>query len=620
MYLSSSTLACLVYVIPGFTTGFSLENVSIDSKQTTTNPTNLCPNSNLDFTVMDTTNGQCIKDNYEQLQQCLVSNFSESSKFCSFCVLVNPTTLKDESNCECVKCVMSVLTNNNCFQDVCNGTKLELNNPEENNIDNSEIKERIYNKYGKELKQNDQLQYLTDDETGMMFRNFLPFEQINLVQSLLNHWGANSIWQTQTQETINEVAPTDEDTNENDNIEEFKEIKSISNGDQLVQPDWWIKKKKGYITTTQTDTDTETHWKLKVSTKYKPVLKPTTTTKTIYKTKALITETQTATSTKREVTTKTDHDVKYKHKTTTETEIENAVRWKTKYETEYDTEIIKKWKTKTEAKFIIVTLTETDMKVSTRTRYRHDIVTATETEVDEFTKTVLIPKITKTSTKFKLKFKKTAITDTATTTSVSTATSITTTTSLSTATSVTTKTKWKKKLISTTTHVTTTTTVSTKKKFKVTKTKLVTTTTTTTTTTGMVGADRRRRGARMLFRTDRTATLFKRELYPMNTSTTKIEITSNNATIFKNITIITPGNNISNTSSVEVVVTSGASRTLVFRKVSPRVFLTISLSSLVIFALAYFPPITTFPKSLTKKKSSTRESHLDEVVINLGID
>ncbi|KAG0654948.1 hypothetical protein C6P44_000610 [Monosporozyma unispora] len=596
MKLISTVLTSLVHLIP-IVKGLEDTNVTKELDSNTKNLSTLCTSYNLDLKIMDTSSVQCIKDNYNQLQDCIISNFNEGSKFCTFCVLVNPNSLEDDSNCECIKCVMNAVTNNNCFQEVCNGKLAEFQEFVDNNNDNVEVKERIFNKYSTELKQNDQLQYLTDDETGTIFRNFLPFEQINLVQSLLNYWVDNQSPQTLTQDAANEVDIKEDIKEEENKMEE---------GDQLVQPDWWKKKKKVYITVTETATDTETEWKYKVKTKIKPILKPTTTTKIVYKTKGLITETETETETEHEVKTKTDYDVKYKCKTKTETETEAEIRWKTKYETEFDTEYIKKWKTKTEAKFIFVTLTETDMKVSTRTRYRHDIVTATETEVDEFTKTVLIPRTTTTSTKFKLKFKKKTITDTTTTTSLSIST------------------KWKKRLASTTTQTTTTTTVSTKKKFKVTKTKLLTTTTTTTTTVGQVGAVRRRRGGRLIFRTDRTATLFRRQLHPLNTSTVELKLNKDNTTSYKNITVITPMNNISNNTPVEIVVTSGASRNMIFGKISSKVLYTISLSSLVVLTLAFYTPRIGKKQlkdgSSNKKKPSSKEAHFEDFVVNLGVD
>lgn len=646
MYLSTSVLSSLPYFLLLVKGKAIKDTPKLNSLEN--NSQQLCPNSILNYPIADIIDSQCLQDNFEYLQNCVLSNFNETSQLCSFCVIVNPSTFEDESNCECVKCVIDTLSNNHCLQNICSGKqtislqdaiKDSTHSTKNNyNVITDDIKENIFDKYENTLKQNNQLQYLTDDYSGTTFRNFLPFEQKKLIRHLLNSWidtgkklGRNSN-KDDNKDNNKVYEDVEDDVDENDNkdslnLEDLKNNlldenleneaminKKNNHNTQLYFPGWLkmgnknpkkntkIKGKNNAITDTQ----------CKVKTELISVLIPTTTTKTLILTKGLITETET----KHEIVTKTDHVIKYKPKTLTETKLEKTIEWKTDVKTKQNTEYVEKWKTKTEAKFRIVTLTATDIKLSTKFKYKYATITVTDTMIVESSKTITVPKTIVTSTTTETKLSEKIITVTTTTTGVSTLTEKT------------------KKHIVTATKFLTKTKVITKRKCKVTKTKTSIKKITKTFTIEKNGATKKKRIGRMLFQTDKSTTLNKRDFTTessscVNLTTSLISPTSFNNKTFTLISIVTP-----QVTELEIIKNSGASRTLPFEKSFAKTAITISVSSFLLISLALLIPemnnkhlvnltkgknanITTANK---KKETNLRNAHFDEIIVNLGVD
>lgn len=632
MYLSTNVLSSLPYfllLVKGQATKDSPKLNSLEN-----NSQQLCPNSILNYPITDIIDSQCLQNNFEYLQNCVLSNFNETSQLCSFCVIVNPSTFEDESNCECVKCVIDTLSNNHCLQSICGGRQTislqdaikDSTHSTKNNYNaiTDDIKENIFDKYGNTLKQKNQLQYLTDDYSGTTFRNFLPFEQKKLIRHLLNSWidtgkkpGRNSNKDDdKVYENVEDDVEDDVDENDNkdslnledlennlldENLENEAMINKENNHNTQLYFPGWLKMgnknpKKNMKTKGKNNAITDTQCKVK--TELISVLIPTTTTKTLLLTKGLVTETET----KREIVTKTDHVTKYKPKTLTETKLEKTIEWKTDVKTKQNTEYVEKWKTKTEAKFRIVTLTAT--------------VTVTDTMIVESSKTITVPKAIATSTTTETKLSEKIITVTTTTTGVSTLTEKT------------------KKHIVTATKFLTKTKVITKRKCKVTKTKTSIRKVTKTFTIEKNGATKKKRIGRMLFQTDKSTTLNKRDFTIesssyVNLTTSLISPTSFNNKTFTLTNVVTP-----QVTNLEIIKDSGASRTLPFGKSFAKTAMTISVSSFLLISLALLIPemnnkhlvnltkgkkanITTANK---KKGTNLRDAHFDEIIVNLGVD
>ena len=635
MYLSTSVLSSLIYFI------------SIVKGQIIKDSQQLCPNSILDYSITDNTDSHCLQDNFEYLQNCILSNFNQTSKFCSFCVVVNPSNFEDESNCECVKCVIDILTNSHCFQNICDGKQTvfshesinDSNDFTKNNYNaiTVDIKERIFDKYGNTLKQNNQLQYLTDDYSGTTFRNFLPFEQKKLIKHLLKSWIENNKKingdnNKEGDEVEEEEEDQDDDDDVPDNVGESSNLidsedtmidenlegeatinKEDTYNTKLYFPGWLKMGNKPLTKNTKTKSIKNPSMvpQCKTKTELTPVLVPTTITKTLLSTKGLVTETKT----KQETVTTTDHVIKYKPKTLTETKLEKAIQWQTELKTKQNTEYVERWKTKTEAKFQVVTLTETDIKVSTKIKYSHAIVTVTDTKIVERIKTIAVPKTTVTSTTTETKLEKKLIIVTTTTTGVTTLT------------------EKKKKLIVTATKLLTKTKVVTKKKCKSTKTKTSIKKVTKTFTIKKDGTTKKKRIGRMVFRAEKSATLNKRDIIPEYSSCVNLTTGVVNSASFKNktftLTSITP-----QITELEIIKNSGSSRTLPFGKSLVKTAITVSVSSFLLLSLIYLIPdmntkqIVNLVKgknnNITQpnkdKRTNMRNTHFDEMIVNLGVD